>query len=262
MKKKKYLQSIKENLKSKYATFLKFKRNTNNNLFGNKTYKKFIIISTSRTGSTLLMALLNDHANINCEGEIFKNLNGKSCELIWGEFFNNRSQKTKQVGFKLFYSHPRGEDKKIWDIISEDKDVKIIHLMRKNILRIFLSQKIGLKNKLWTENIFKPNNTPLESKKVALDFQEAQAAFHKISDYQDKTKKLFKNHSYLETYYEDIVADRESELKNIFHFLGLPKMKVSADNKKQNPENLNELIDNYSEFKDYFKDTQWKYLFD
>lgn len=252
---------MKEKLKNKYSTFLKLKRNANNRIFRNKKYKKFIIISTSRTGSTLLMALLNDHENINCEGEIFKNLNGKSCEQIWGNFFNERPKKTEQVGFKLFYSHPRDEDKKIWEIISEDKDVKIIHLMRKNILRIFLSQKIGLKNKLWTDNINRPHNTSLESKKVDLDFKEALTAFNKITDYQDKTKVLFKNHSYLEIYYEDIVEDNESELKNIFDFLGVPEMKVKADNKQQNPEDLHQLINNYSEFKGNFKDTKWEYLF-
>ena len=252
---------MKDKLKSNYASFLKLKHNTNNRLFGNKDYKKYIIISTSRTGSTLLMALLNSHKNIICDGELFKDLGVKTCKEIWINFFNHKPKNIKQVGFKLFYSHPRDADKTVWDIVKDDKDIRIIHLMRKNILRIFLSQKIGLKTKLWTENINRPHKTPLESKKIDLNFQECCDAFNKIEEYQSKTKEVFDEHRYLEIYYEDIVKNRESELQKIFGFLDVEEMEVSANNKKQNPENLDTLINNYTELKTMFKNTKWEYLF-
>lgn len=249
-------------LKSIYSKLLKFKYKAKNRLFGNKNYKKFIVISTSRTGSTLLMALLNNHKNVICDGELFKNLNGKSCEYIWYDFFNHKPKNIKQVGFKLFYSHPRDKDKTVWDIILNDKDIKIIHLMRKNILRIYLSQRIGIKTKQWTENVNRPHNISLESKKVDIDFQECSDAFNKITDYQDKTKQMFKNHEYLEVYYEDIVENREIELDRIFDFLNVEKMEVTANNKKQNPETFDELINNYSDLKKKFSNTKWEYLFE
>jgi LPS sulfotransferase NodH len=93
---------MKDKLKSNYASFLKLKHNTNNRLFGNKEYKKYIIISTSRTGSTLLMALLNSHKNIICDGELFKDLGVKTCKEIWINFFNHKPKNRKHVGFKLF----------------------------------------------------------------------------------------------------------------------------------------------------------------
>ncbi|MHA7842311.1 MAG: hypothetical protein ACX93I_03260 [Winogradskyella sp.] len=249
-------------LKSIYSKLLSFKYRTKNIVFGNKDYQKFVVISTSRTGSTLVMALLNNHKNVICDGELFKNLNGNSCKYVWDNFFNHKPKNTKQVGFKLFYSHPRDDDKTVWDIIQNDKNIKIIHLMRKNILRIFLSQRIGIKTKRWTENVNRPHNISLESKKVDIDFQECADAFNKITDYQNKTKEMFKNHDYLEVYYEDIVDNREFELDRIFRFLDVEKMEVTANNKKQNPESFDELINNYTELKNKFANTKWEYLFE
>ena len=251
-----------EKLKLKYSAFLKWKKQIKYDSFGDRNYKKFVIISTSRTGSTLLMTLLNDHENIICEGEIFKNLNNKSCEQIWNIFFANKPKKIEQVGFKLFYFHPNGEDKSVWDFIKNDKNITIIHLMRKNLLRIYLSQRIGLKTKLWTDNINRPNNITLESKKVTLNYQECSDALDKMANYQNKTKQIFKNHNYLEIFYEDLVQNKSLEMNRIFTLLNLPVQKVSANNKKQNPENLNELINNYSDLKIKFKNSEWEHLFE
>lgn len=249
-------------LKAIYSELLSLKYKTKNRLFGNKNYGKYVMVSTSRTGSTLIMALLNNHDQIICDGEIFKNLNGKSCRQVWNNFFNHRPKQTQQIGFKLFYSHPRDEDKSVWDIIKNDKDIKIIHLMRKNILRIYLSQRIGIKTKRWTENVNRPHNIDIDSKKVALDAEECETAFNKITNYQNNAKALFKDHPYMELYYEDVVKDQDSELTRIFEFLKVDNMEVKANNKKQNPEGLDELITNYEELKTKFNTTQWAYLFE
>jgi len=105
--------------------------------------------------------------------------------------------------------------------------------MRKNLLRIYLSQRIGLKTKLWTDNVNRPNNISLDSKKVTLDYQECSDALDKMATYQNKTKEMFKNHKYLEVYYEDLVKNQPLEMNKIFTALNLPANEVSANNKKQ-----------------------------
>lgn len=77
-------------LKSIYSRVLKLKKNVKNNFLGNRDYKKFVIISRSRTGSTLLMAMLNKHSQVICEGELFKKLNGKSCLDIWDKLYSKK----------------------------------------------------------------------------------------------------------------------------------------------------------------------------
>ncbi len=46
--------------------------------FGNTDYRRFMILSRTRTGSTMLLSLLNSHPNVYAEGEIFRALNGRN----------------------------------------------------------------------------------------------------------------------------------------------------------------------------------------
>ena len=250
------------NIKKIYSAFLKKKESLTNSLFGNKDYKKFVMISRSRTGSTLLMALLNKHNNVICEGELFKDLNGKSCLEIWNSFYSNKPRKIGHVGFKLFYYHPFDEDKKIWDIITKDKTITIIHLTRKNYLEAYLSQKIGEKTKKWTESKYKQHNLSLEERVVTLNFDDCKETFEKIYNYESETVQRFKEHNFIEIDYQDLNSNKEKVISSIFEKFGVPNEQVEAVNKKQNAEPLEKLIENYSELKKSFANTKWAYLFE
>lgn len=248
-------------LKKIYSFLLKSKRKIVNQIFGDKNYKKFVIISQSRTGSTLLMALLNNHENIICDGELFKNLNGNSCKHIWNRFFSKKPKKIEQVGFKLFYYHPLKGDQSVWDFIKNDKSITIIHLVRKNWMRVLVSQKVGLKTKLWTENIYKPHLVSIEEKKVEISIDECEEAFKKASLNEEKTREHFASHPFVEVTYEDLSEDSDSVIRKITNVLNVNYQKVKANNKKQNTEPLEELVINFSELQDHFRDTKWAYLF-
>lgn len=249
-------------IKKIYSVFLKKKEDLNNSLFGDKDYKKFVIISRSRTGSTLLMALLNKHSNVICDGELFKDLNGKSCLEIWNNFYSNKPKKIKHVGFKLFYYHPFDDDKKVWDIITKDKTITIVHLTRKNYLEAYLSQKIGEKTKKWTESKYKQHNLSLQDKVVSLDFNACKETFEKISNYESETVQRFKEHNFIEIDYHDLSINKKTTIFSIFEKLGLPNEPVEAVNKKQNAEPLEKLIENYQELKKSFANSKWAYLFE
>ena len=250
-----------KNLKKVYSFLLRTKRESFYQIFGDRNYKKFVIISQSRTGSTLLMALLNNHENIICEGELFKNLNGKSCKQIWDKFFSKKPKKVKQVGFKLFYSHPTNGDQSVWDFIENDKSITIIHLVRKNWLRVLVSQKIGLKTKLWTENIDRPHQISTDEKKVKIDYDECEKAFVKAAFNEQQTRERFSNHPFVEVTYEDLSNDADGVIRNITDILNINYQKVQAKNKKQNAEPLEELVINFNELKDKFSNSKWEYLF-
>lgn len=248
-------------LKSKYSFFLDKKSKIKNSIFGNLDYKKFVIISDSRTGSTLLMNFLNSHPEIIAKGEIFKSLNGASCKHIWDNFFMKYPKKIKYVGFKLFYHHPWDDDKKVWNFIKADRDIVIIHLTRKNLLRSLVSKKIGLKTKLWTENIARPNDISLEEKKTILSIQECIEFFEKIHQYQEKTEDGFRQHKIIPVVYEYLAEGNQNVMSKVFLKLGLSNYKVETTMKKQNPEELSLLIENYEELKSYFENTKWQSYF-
>lgn len=256
------LKKIKKSIAPFYHKFKNRVEYIINQIFGHTNYKKIVIVSRSRTGSTLLMALLNNHSNIICEGEIFKNLNSKSCKEIWQSLFNKKSRKIKAVGFKLFYYHPFDEDKSVWDLILNDEQINIIHLTRENLLRAYASQRIGEKTKQWTENINRPHNIDVSVKHIELDFKECLETFETISSYEEKTRQFFNNKKIMEVTYEDLSTDYMLVIEKILKKINLPIEKLTTVMKKQNPEPLNRLILNYEELKNQFKDSKWIYMFD
>ncbi|WP_115461534.1 sulfotransferase domain-containing protein [Winogradskyella aurantiaca] len=243
-----------------YRKILNFKTGTTNQLFGYKDYHKFVIISTSRTGSTFLMSLLNKHPNIICEGEVFKKLNGKSCLNIWNSLFSKRPKSIKQVGFKLFYFHPYEDDQAVWDYLLKDKTIKIIHLKRKNQFRVYLSQRIGLKTKQWTESKYKPHNLSTQDKLVSIDVLESKKAIEEIITYENKTDSQFKEHSMHELFYEDLEKDHLKEIAQAYEFLKVPYAEVEVVNTKQNKETVKQLVSNFEELEKGYKNSSFEWM--
>ncbi|WP_424494771.1 sulfotransferase [Salinimicrobium sp. GXAS 041] len=248
-------------LKKRYSWILKTKTSLNYEMYGNKNYEKYVVISRSRTGSTWLMTLLRYHPNIICEGELFKQLKGKSCVRIWNDFFYKKPKKIEQVGFKLFYNHPYDQDQAVWDLIEADKDIRIIHLVRRNYLRSYLSEKIGEKTKKWTESIHKPDRLSIDDKKVSLDYKECQKVFERTQKYEINTRERFRDHNFIEVAYEDLQENKEEVLSRIFGFLEVSFIVEEVPNKKQNPEKVSNLLINYKELKAQLSKTQWSNFF-
>lgn len=247
-----------EELKKIYRKLRALGTKVRNGLFGHKNYRKFVIISRSRTGSTLLMALLRSHPNVHIEGELFKKLNGESCRTVWDRLFRKHPKSIQQVGFKLFYYHPFDADQSVWEFLLNDKDISVIHLRRLNLLRAFASQKIGEKTKKWTQH---KSDSTTHDKTIALDIAECKETFEKISAYEERTRKQFQDHhTYVEVTYENLAKDNQKVINELFDKLGLPEFNASTVLKKQNPEPLERLIENFDDLKDAFKNTNWEYL--
>lgn len=204
------------------------------------------------------MALLRSHPQVHIEGEIFKRLNGRSCKEIWEELYGNRPKKVKQVGFKLFYYHPADDDQQVWDFLLNDKEIGIIHLRRENMLRALVSQKIGEKTKRWTQHI--TDNTELE-KTIKLDTDECLETFERISSYEERTRNQFKDHkTFVECTYEELSDNTYELIAEVYDSLGLSKHHPTTVLKKQNPEHMRDLVENYDEIKQKFGTGKWSYL--
>lgn len=248
-------------LRNTYHHFRIYKKRVIEDLVGNNYYNKFVIISDSRTGSTLLLNMLGFHPNIEIEGEKFKNFHGKTGLSIWNEIFKKRYPKIKQVGFKLFYFHSLGKDKTVWNNLFKDTSITILHLTRENILKSLISKKIGLKTGKWTENINAKEMIDLETKKIKLDPLECENYFKEISDYQNKTNEMFGNHRLIQISYENFILNPDKNINSIYSKLGVHEFHKKSELKKQNPESLEDLIVNFLELKTYFEKTEWSDLF-
>ena len=79
-------------------------------IFGSENYAPFLVISRSRTGSTLLMTSLNSHSNIICRGERLNFLRRNETSrkrnpvAVIKNIYGKQPTYIKAAGFKLFYS--------------------------------------------------------------------------------------------------------------------------------------------------------------
>jgi len=250
-----------ENLKSIYRVQRKNVKKLNNSIFGDKNYQKFIVVTSSRTGSNLLMSYLDSHANIEAKGELFRDLEGRTCKVVWDDLFYKKPSLIKMVGCKIFYYHPfHTKDRSVWDYVLNDKTIKIIHLVRENKLRSYLSREIASKTDSWSKK--KSTNVSLSDKQVDINFDEFLERLNEIEQYEKEARSKFKNHSFLEISYEQLVNDKEGTMQRVFDLLDLEVRELKSNFKKQNKEKVSDLILNYDEFMGKLEKSKFSYLRD
>ena len=251
---------------------------------------KFVIISTSRTGSTFVQTSLDSHSLIHCEHEIFgasQNLTrftlsdgstvrsiDRSRKFLEEHFWHPVYSKKPVRGFKLFYYHGKDTDscETVWDCLLEDKSVKILHLKRQNLLWRLASHHIAYHTGLWNmrklracRNFKDFLNATLyrfrEYEPVTLNAKECEENFQRQLNLQQKLREEFSNHEILELEYETILSNTQREFERIQQFLGVPIEKLKAANIKLPKRSLRESISNYDALRKYFSGSPWSKFF-
>lgn len=230
-------------------------------LFGNRNYQKVVILGRQRTGSSLLVWLLRSNPRVEIPGEVFRLLKGSSCREVWKRIFGRHLPWVRYVGFKIFYYHPEdSQDREVWDIIRNDPNIKIIHIKRKNLLRTYISKLIAQKTGAWNSS---QENVPIakEDKQVTVDVEHCITELRDTISWEDTYgKKMFPQHPYMEITYEELTGNLQSTIDKIMHFLSLKKMRVNSKLKRQNPEKLKDLVNNYDELVNALSETEFYYL--
>jgi LPS sulfotransferase NodH len=259
----KVIRVIKNKLIAKFRVFWininKILNQSKTTIFGNKNYVKFVVVTRSRTGSNLLISLLNSHKHINAQGEAFRRLNNKTSLEIYNSIFPLKSL-YKCLGFKLFYYHPLdSDDNLIWRLLEKDKNIKIIHLKRNNLLRVHVSRLIAEKTDEWA----RIDNSNLNiNKKVEVSLTNLMKDFNETKNHIINTEKLFREHNVLEVVYEDLINNQQETIDSILSFLNVKKVILKSSLVRQNPEELKNLISNYDEVKNALIKSDYQYMID
>lgn len=229
---------------------------------GHEDYQRFVLLSRSRTGSNLLISLLNAHPGIRAEWEVFARTHGQDPLNILARIYGKQPHYVKARGFKLFYYHPLDQDgDDLWEELGEDRQLRVLHLKRRNILRTLVSRKIAGVQDIWAAgSAVQPRRE--RPKATRFSVAELEEGFRETRDWEAKGDRTFRNHPLLPVYYEDLVADRQACLGEVLDFLRLPRLPLRSDMRKQNPERLADLIANYAELKAAFAGSEWQRFFD
>jgi hypothetical protein len=153
----------------------------------------------------------------------------------------------KAFGFKIMYNQLQYYNKPLERWFKNEK-VYLIHLIRKNALKLHLSWLARLKRGL------AHSEKKVKLVKVYVDPKTIVNILDKIVQRQKNMKKeislKFQNNPYLEVYYEDLQNSYISQMDRVFEFLEIKKCLIPKPNlKKLNPDNISSLIDNYDEIR-------------
>lgn len=198
-------------------------------------------------------------------------------------------EEVRAVGFKLAYGH-------FWSFpgllerLIEDRELRVVDLRRHNLLRMLVSLKLAQATGVFMEesrrrvtlaNLLIAARHPLkvlERLRQRLRLSRASSAAprarvtvspQELFDFVVRTRitaanhaEVFREHPTLPVYYEDLVDRRDEVFREAQSFLGVEPGPLTVTLRRQNPEPLSELIENYDELYEAFKGTPEAAFFD
>lgn len=246
-----------------------------------------MITCSSRTGSTFLVHLLRSHSEIMCYGEIYSipkpnGLAGRYADLIrdnpaYLDYIRDYrdgdltrflykiafdSQDRRISGFKYKYGQletPALETATTQ--IIQDTDIKIIHLVRRNLLARYLSQYIA--NKVTGFTMRLQNDEMPDIPPVMLDPQACEKDFDKAMNHQAKYRNVFSAHPIFSIFYEDLLEEpsKSKVISELLSFLEVSDSPLSSPTQKIIQKPMSEAISNYTQLCDYFSFGPYAHLF-
>ena len=259
---------------------------------------KFLIITQPRSGSAWFMSCLNSHPQIYCPKlpTLFSKYNISPIKNFKPSFlqFDNRispyyqyrsrslkrqilhrfnrsrlifdflsqlyaqDHNAKAVGYKVNYSQIN-RYKAIIPWIKQN-DIKIIHLIRKNLLKRFVSHKIAnTRNLLHSTRAVEPIKIQIDTTILVEDFRRRQIRFNKYKKRFSEDYKV----PFLDVAYESLVEHFSTELNKVLNFLEIDKFEpLSSKFVKVNPDSLEDIVENYNEVEKVLLNTEFENFLD
>lgn len=128
-----------------------------------------------------------------------------------------------------------------------EKELKIIHLVRKNTLEQYLSEVLAWKNREWTLKHETSNR-----EKINLDLRALEEYRTRQKIQQEQCLEDFNSHERISISYESLINDPDKTLAEIQNFLGLSQRKLFTVMRKQSSHSLEEALENAEEVKNRF----------
>lgn len=145
-----------------------------------------------------------------------------------------------------------------WRSLRADHSLAIIHMKRRNMLRMLISLKTAFKTNQW----WNLNCSSRVTTRLYLDPGECGRYFETIECCVREADATFSGHPGMEVIYEDLAERQDDVMQKIFAFLGVPYVPVNTRMKKQILAPPWEAIDNYSQLRSHFMHTRWAAMFE
>ena len=224
---------------------------------------RFIILFQGRSGSTYLIESLNNHPNIHVllleKFSVHKSSYSEQQDWAY-HFYNQKIDKGVQaIGFKSKLIDVL-DYKKFAEILFE-LNVKVIHLSRKNTVKLAIStiNAAKLRKNVNASNIYREKDK-LKPSEISIEefdkvFKERKERYEALALYVDSLKC-----EKLNIYYEDILYSQQKTFQRIQEFLNVPFVMTKGETIKITPDNLRNIVTNFDELRD--KHPEYREMFD
>ncbi len=245
-------------------------------LRGRSDYARFVALGWYRTGSNLLLSLLNSDPAVAAYSELFSPRG-----VFWGNavyappladdaaraeraadgaaflrrrVFRPHPAGVRAVGFKLFY--PQVLEKPLpglTEALRADPALRVLHLRRRNLFRVLVSTRVSKS----TGQMAATSEDDVEEAQRGVaaerfEPEECRAFFELLERRAAACEAVFDAARVTSVVYEDLVADRGREMARVRAALGLPAAAATTRLVPQTTRPLAELVSNLDELRAAF----------
>jgi len=214
----------------------------------NQPSNKFVIFSTGRSGSTLLVNMLNTNPQVHCTGELLrsKNIDPHKVIKISEQLCSKEVFGFKLLTYQLLHLQDTITDKKKFLKELVNNDYRIIYLERKNSLLQALSVLYAMQRNVWHYK----NEAKTKDTKITLPPDRLANMIHEFEQFKIKEQALLEGLPYMYLNYE-VDLEQTANLKATVHkledYLNLSLQAPKLNLKKVTPKKLSSFLSNYQE---------------
>jgi LPS sulfotransferase NodH len=243
-----------------------------------RDYRKFLVLGHQRTGSSMVIGTLRKHPQVSAFGELFIKdrmvfnrpghqndsirlmalRNKYPVEFVERYVFCEHSAETRAVGFKVFPGQlERTRFQPVLEWIGVHTEIRAIIMTRSDLLAAYTSYQVARKDGRF--GIEDARDRAFAQ--IHIDADDFVRVLTQTTAHVDSLRRLLADHDVLELSYEQVTTDLPGRFAEMQAFLGLDPHDLDISSVKKETRPLPEVIVNYSELKDQFKDTEWERFF-
>lgn len=225
---------------------------------------RFVIFGRGRSGSTLLVRMLDQHRDITCLGELLR------CRLVFPHAYRDRCLRlsaTPCSGFKLLSYQVtqvmgvRPDSGYLRQM--QDEGFRVIYIHRDNYLRLAVSNMYArLRGRFHVDGAVN-SGEKTEAHYFAPDelLQWMQGAATRTAE----ERELLRGVDYFDVLYErdlEAAESQEATIARLFRWFGVEEQAVSPSLRQATPRRLNTIIKNYDEVECTLRNSEFSRFLD
>jgi len=223
-----------------------------------RPYRRFMILSSPRSGTHMLASALAEHPAIVSLSEVFNpdwTLDAPFKEttpeatILSEHVFCGYPDGVRAVGFALHRAGARfGRWPTLWQRLEQDRGLHVVSLSRVHLLGRYVSYRV-MREKV-------PRDAPrvFTPEELTAEFRIQETV---VSAFDER----FARHPLLQVSYEQLVDRWDEQILRVQEFLGVDPLPLKPATEPSKGKRYAEIIENYDELAEHFADTRWNWLF-